>query len=168
MSFRRMSWFNRYKAPIIVCTGALITGLISFMVTVKVYDNNIKNELNNKIQNKVVSNFSGDNNNIIAKVDNEKTKNEVISEGGKSTTIENLGEDDFGVIEISENDYNDFINILAKNEEIKVDEVIETIANVDNESGEIEEKKVLEFIMPVSGEIGLNYATEKLIYSKTS
>ena len=86
MSFRRQSLFSRYKAPIIVCTGALLTGLISFFVTVKVYDNSL-NSLENKLPDKVVTSLSGEKNPIIVKLDEEKLKveekpnNEVISEG---------------------------------------------------------------------------------------
>lgn len=177
MSFRRQSFINRYKAPIIVCTGALLTGLISFMVTVKVYDNNLKN--NEEIQvnpNNVIADLSGEKSNdtIIAQLENEKTMNnkekiEVISDGGQKTTEEYIEETEISVIEIDEKEYNEFINILANNEDENNSEmeVIETIANVEKESGEKEKEEKLEFIIPLEGEIGLNYATEKLIYSNT-
>ena len=168
MSFRRQSRFSKYKAPLIICTGALLTGLISFFVTVKVYDNNFAKELNKELQNKVVTNLSGEKENIIAKVDdkinNEKPRNEVISEAVK-TNKQNVEENKIDVIEIKEEEYNEFINMLAKNNEEV--EVIETIANIEKESGDKKEENTLEFIMPISGEIGLNYATEKLIYSNT-
>lgn len=176
MSFRRQSFINRYKAPIIVCTGALLTGLISFMVTVKIYDNNVEKNVGNQVNpNRVIASLSGEkiNNPIIAQLDKEKVENdiksleniEVISEGGENTTEENIEETEIQVIEIDEKEYNDFINILAKNEEDKDNQIIETIANVNKVSGEKEGK--LEFIMPLEGEIGLNYSTEKLIYSNT-
>lgn len=168
MSFRRQSRFSKYKAPLIICTGALLTGLISFFVTVKVYDNNFAKELNKELQNKVVTNLSGEKENIIAKIDdkinNEKPRNEVISEAVK-TNKQNVEENKIDVIEIKEEEYNEFINMLAKNNEEV--EVIETIANIEKESGDKKEENKLEFIMPISGEIGLNYATEKLIYSNT-
>lgn len=88
MSFRRQSFLARYKAPIIVCTGALLTGLISFFVTVKVYDNKLDNNLEIKVPNKVVTSLSGEKDSIVVKLDEEKIKieeekpnNEVISEG---------------------------------------------------------------------------------------
>ena len=166
MNYRRQGGFNKYKAPLIICTGALLTGLISFFVTVKVYDKSFENELNKELQNKVVTSLSGEKENVIAKVESEKNeekpRNEVISEGIK--TNEKYEEPKIEVMEIDENEYNEFINILAKNNEET--EIIETIANVEKKSGE-KEKNNLEFIMPISGEIGLNYATEKLIYSNT-
>lgn len=172
MNLKRKSWFSRNKASIIVCASALLMGLTSFMITVKVYDNKIARERQNSIDiNKVISNLSGEKNNynIIAKVDEEsKPSNEVMSYGGESTTEEFLGEDEISVVEISEDEYNEFVELLVVNNEEKNDDnIIETIANVEKESGEKEEEKILKFIMPLSGDIGMNYATEKLIYSNT-
>lgn len=172
MNLKRKSWFSRNKASIIVCISALLMGLTSFMITVKVYDNKIAREKQNSIDiNKVVSNLSGEKNNynVIAKVDEEsKPTNEVMSHGGESTTEEFLGEDEISVVEISEDEYNEFVDLLVVNNEEKNDDnIIETIANVEKESGEKEEEKILKFIMPLSGDIGMNYATEKLIYSNT-
>lgn len=178
MGFKRQSFISRYKAPIIVCTGALLTGLISFMVTVKVYDNNFENNENNQVNpNNVIANLSGERfgDTVIAKLDDEKEVNneqnmiEIISEGGQSTTEEFTGENEIQVIEITEEDYTEFIGLLARDEgseNINENQVIETIANVEKTSEEKEEKK-LEFMMPLDGEIGMNYATEKLIYSNT-
>lgn len=176
MSFRRQSFINRYKAPIIVCTGALLTGLISFMVTVKIYDNNAKNNVNpERNNNQIVAKLSGDklNNISVAQINNKENQNneinndrvEVLSDGGQKTIEEYNGEEEIQIIEIDEKEYNDFINILVQNEEDSDNQIIETIANVNKVSGEKEEK--LDFIMPIEGEIGLNYATEKLIYSNT-
>lgn len=173
MSLKRESFWGRLKAPIIVCMGALLTGLISFMITVKIYDNNENKDKKIVIPNKVISSLSGEkiNDNIVVKVedeiDNKKLNEfEVIEESSVSTTEEFNGEE-INVVEITKEDYNEFINFLAKNDEKNFEnQVIETIANVEKSSGENEEEK-LEFIMPLDGEIGMNYATEKLIYSNT-
>lgn len=171
MSFRRKSFFARYKAPIIVCTGALLTGLISFFVTVKVYDNSLENNLEIKVPNKVVTNLSEEKDSIIVKLDEEKLKveekpnNEVISEDGENTVEEYIEEID--VPEISMEEYTEIVTALDQNDEVLENEVVETTANIKKESGEKEQNKVLEFVFPISGDIGLNYATEKLIYSNT-
>lgn len=170
MNFRRERLINKYKAPIIVCIGALLTGFISFFVTVKIYDNNSEYNLNN--QNKIVNNLSGDKNTIVAKVEDnkkqiekEKPNNEVISQGGVKTLEENI-EKEINVPEISVEEYTNLIATLSQNEDDIEVEIIETNANVESDSGE-KEDVILKFVMPISGEVGLNYATEKLIYSNT-
>ena len=129
MSFRRQSFFARYKAPIIVCTGALLTGLISFFVTVKVYDNSLENNLEIKVPNKVVTNLSEEKDSIIVKLDEEKLKveekpnNEVISEGGENTVEEYIEEID--VPEISMEEYTEIVTALDQNDEVLENEVVE-------------------------------------------
>ena len=182
MSFRRESFLSRYKALIIVCTGAILTGVISFMITVKVYDNNFERNLNNSDnRDKVVTdlNHKEIDEPIIAKGSDEKSNDsekennniEVISDEAAGTIEEYMGENEIQVVEIAEEDYNEFITLLARNEEEKniPSNVIETVANIEKESGEEakKEEKEIHFMLPLEGEIGLNYSTEKLIYSNT-
>ena len=162
-----MGFKNKYKAPLIVCIGALLTGVISFFITVKVYDNNFEENLPKVNENETLVSYDEENNIFVSELDsseiieNSKPANEIISQGGEITHNGNLDEE-IKVPEIDIEEYSELINIIAKNEE----NLIETNANIKKESGEKIIKK-LEFEIPFSGEIGLDYAVEKLIYSNT-
>lgn len=86
--------------------------------------------------------------------------------GGENTVEEYMGEE-INVPEISMEEYTEFITALGQDDEALENEVVETTANIKKESGEKEQNKAPQFILPISGDIGLNYATEKLIYSNT-
>ena len=173
---------GKYKAMLIVCGTALVMGIISFAVTVKVYDTNYEKEVkNDNKRSEFAQNNFEEKENLLVK-DNQsdvEIKNEeieVISDEAATTADEYLGED-IEVMEISDNDYLAFLKDVVANDtilvgelenndkkietnaEINGDEVIPTIANI--------EKSKLDFIKPVEGEIGMNYATEKLVYSNT-
>lgn len=173
---------GKYKAMLIVCGTALVMGIISFAVTVKVYDTNYEKEVkNDNKRSEFAQNNFEEKENLLVK-DNQsdvEIKNEeieVISDEAATTTDEYLGED-IEVVEISEDEYLAFLKDVVgddtiligelenndkkieTNAEINGDEVIPTIANI--------EKSKLDFIKPVEGEIGMNYATEKLVYSNT-
>lgn len=173
---------GKYKAMLIVCGTALVMGIISFAVTVKVYDTNYEKEVkNDNKRSEFAQNNFEEKENLLVK-DNQsdvEIKNEeieVISDEAATTTDEYLGED-IEVMEISEDEYLAFLKDVVgddtilvgelenndkkieTNAEINGDEVIPTIANI--------EKSKLDFIKPVEGEIGMNYATEKLVYSNT-
>ena len=171
---------GKYKAMLIVCGTALVMGIISFAVTVKVYDTNYEKEVKNDnkrsefAQNNFEENLLVKDNQSDVEIKNEEI--EVISDEAATTTDEYLGED-IEVMEISEDEYLAFLKDVVgddtilvgelenndkkieTNAEINGDEVIPTIANI--------EKSKLDFIKPVEGEIGMNYATEKLVYSNT-
>ena len=173
---------GKYKAMLIVCGTALVMGIISFAVTVKVYDTNYEKEVkNDNKRSEFAQNNFEEKENLLVK-DNQsdvEIKNEeieVISDETATTADEYLGED-IEVMEISEDEYLAFLKDVVgddtilvgelenndkkieTNAEINGDEVIPTIANI--------EKSKLDFIKPVEGEIGMNYATEKLVYSNT-
>ena len=173
---------GKYKAMLIVCGTALVMGIISFAVTVKVYDTNYEKEVkNDNKRSEFAQNNFEEKENLLVK-DNQsdvEIKNEeieVISDEAATTADEYLGED-IEVMEISEDEYLAFLKDVVgddtilvgelenndkkieTNAEINGDEVIPTIANI--------EKSKLDFIKPVEGEIGMNYATEKLVYSNT-
>lgn len=167
---------GKYKAMLIVCGTALVMGIISFAVTVKLYDNNYEKQIEekNKAKELAESNLNNEEKgNLIAQneqknIEITRDEIEVISDEAATTTDEYLGEE-IEVMEMSEEEYFAFINdvmpndtlLVAENdnEKTKEDEVIPTIANV--------EESKLEFIKPVEGEIGMKYAKEKLVYSNT-
>lgn len=167
---------GKYKAMLIVCGTALVMGIISFAVTVKLYDNNYEKQIEekNKAKELAESNLNNEEKeNLIAQneqknIEIARDEIEVISDEAATTTDEYLGEE-IEVMEMSEEEYFAFINdvmpndtlLVAENdnEKTKEDEVIPTIANV--------EESKLEFIKPVEGEIGMKYAKEKLVYSNT-
>ena len=173
---------GKYKAMLIVCGTALVMGIISFAVTVKVYDTNYEKEVKNDNKRSEFAQNNSEEKEILLVKDNQsdvEIKNEeieVISDEAATTTDEYLGED-IEVMEISEDEYLAFLKDVVgddtilvgelenndkkieTNAEINGDEVIPTIANI--------EKSKLDFIKPVEGEIGMNYATEKLVYSNT-
>ena len=172
MSFKRQNKFSRYKAPIIVSVGALLTGVISFMITVKVYDDKFEKE--NIAKEKPELNMV--NENIIAKVENKNLiekideKIEIINEKNEIKD-EKISEEKLDVPEISLEEYEEFVEIFEREEnKIEGDNAIEVSSNINKENEKQilnDEKKKLEFIMPLEGDFGLNYATEKLIYSNT-
>lgn len=167
---------GKYKAMLIVCGTALVMGIISFAVTVKLYDNNYEKQIEekNKAKELAESNLNNEEKeNLIAQneqknIEIARDEIEVISDEAATTTDEYLGEE-IEVMEMSEEEYFAFINdvmpndtlLVAENdnEKTKEDEVIPTIANV--------EESKLKFIKPVEGEIGMKYAKEKLVYSNT-
>lgn len=167
---------GKYKAMLIVCGTALVMGIISFAVTVKLYDNNYEKQIEekNKAKELAESNLNNEEKeNLIAQneqknIEITRDEIEVISDEAATTTDEYLGEE-IEVMEMSEEEYFAFINdvmpndtlLVAENDNEKTneDEVIPTIANV--------EESKLEFIKPVEGEIGMKYAKEKLVYSNT-
>lgn len=167
---------GKYKAMLIVCGTALVMGIISFAVTVKLYDNNYEKQIEekNEIKELAKSNLNNEEKeNLIAQNEQKnieivRDEIEAISDEAATTTDEYLGEE-IEVMEMSEEEYFAFINdvmpndtlLVAENdnEKTKEDEVIPTIANV--------EESKLEFIKPVEGEIGMKYAKEKLVYSNT-
>ena len=172
MSFKRQNKFSRYKAPIIVSVAALLTGVISFMITVKVYDNKFEIE-NKKIE---IQKENKINENVIAKIESkelfEKASEKIeISNEIPDVKDEKVNEEILDVPEISIEEYEEFVGIFAVEEiENESENIVEVSLNINKENdSEIikEEKKKLEFIMPLEGEYGLNYATEKLIYSNT-
>lgn len=154
-----MSLKIKYKTSLIVMTTALLMGMVSFFVTLKVYDNKYEKEIDNKVTKNIEKTNNDESDTIIAKNENTKIKNEIISKGGETTTKEYLKEE-IDVPEIKEDEYNEIINLLSQKD---VEEnIVETTATIQKEI--VEE---LEFILPISGEIGMEYSTEKLIYSKT-
>lgn len=175
---------GKYKAMLIVCGTALAMGIISFAVTVKLYDNNYEKEIDESIKKSELAQGNSEKDekedllakNIQDKVQIPIDEIEAITDEAATTTDEYLGEE-IEVMEITEDEYLAFLkdvagddtilvselknndNKIETNAEISYDKVIPTIANV--------EKSKLDFIKPVEGEIGMNYATEKLVYSNT-
>lgn len=177
---------NKFKALFAVLGTSLIMGAISFMVTLKVYDEKYSNEdLKNSNEKEIIQNnekekntekyVAKNNNKTIENIDSNeiiKKPENIITNEAVSTSEEYLG-DEIDVVEISETEYLAFIkenftneinaedNVETSKIDVGIDEkdVIATIANVEN--------KKIEFKMPIEGEIGMDFSTEKLVYSNT-
>ena len=135
---------GKYKAMLIVCGTALVMGIISFAVTVKVYDTNYEKEVkNDNKRSEFAQNNFEEKENLLVK-DNQsdvEIKNEeieVISDEAATTTDEYLGED-IEVMEISEDEYLAFLKDVVGDDTILVGELenndkkIETNAEINGD-----------------------------------
>lgn len=169
---------NKVKGLVAVLCSALVMGAISFIVTLKVYDEkyskgNFEEKQNFEIAKKdsivELKNYNEQDNVSEINENNELTdlSETAITDVAVSTTEEYLEEID--VPTISEEEYLAFI---SENFNENVEQEIEEVNSNNEENNIIEasagiENKKIEFVKPLEGKVGMNYSSEKLIYSNT-
>lgn len=137
---QRPSWFQRYKKYVYVSSGVLAVGVISFAVTVKVFEDK-QNNYDKKENIKEYSYITDDSSIRI----NPESINRVEVEEKK---------EEIKVVQHEE------VKVAEKKEEKK-----EIKASVEVSAKPV--KKELTFIWPLEGENVLEYAKDKLVYSET-
>lgn len=216
-----MNFIKEHKAEILLLLGALVAGILSFLITIAVYNPENKNELA-KLQNinsgeNIVATINDKNKKDFSIVTNDKekltnnkinyeimpkeineigsnVKNEINDDLSKyEQTKENL-KSESPIVEISE-PKEDLTKVetssnLEKTEPADISENIEQNIQVENneQQNEIElatlnkeensndeliaieaigKNAIVENMLPISGEIILEFAKDKLVYSET-
>lgn len=188
-----MSFIKEHKSQILVVAGALLAGVLSFFITIAVYNPKVDKEismLNNDVNlNNVVSNEQElqviddnmsnndvddnsyiDDENFFAQAPSDESEYFSQDQAGIDTQIAMLSEpiivdalfdqeEEQNSVEINNEDAaKEEVNIeVASNEESKSLEVIEAIG----------QSAATEKMFPISGEIVLEFAKDKLVYSET-
>lgn len=162
---------KKRKAEIIVGSGALIAGVLSFYITLGVYPLNQEKTDNNNIS------IAKENKKINIDVDSEQ-KPSLITKNDEEYVITNnkqkIDVEENNMEEVSESD------VIIDVDDVQNANKIEMIADISENEGEVVEalatniseditqiKEKIQFDLPVSGEIILEFADEKLVYSET-
>lgn len=147
---QRVSWFQRYKKYIYYGCGAVALGTLSFIITVVSLKNKVAEEEN-----------------IVPQVENKeyvyKTDESSIRINPESLKRAQIEELDNSVVEVEGK------NVATQEKEEKKEIVVNKPVKeeVNIEVSAVPVKKKLTFIKPLDGEIILEYAKDKLVYSNT-
>ena len=156
---RFKEFFYTYKEKIILTSGAIGIGLISFAITILVYDAEMSKQKSNEkpeLENKYVYNQDLTEaqrtvaENLISKLDElEKSSNNTNNKTENKTKVSN--------------------NNVSSQKEIKQNEqvVIPEVSEDNNVIEAMAKNKDLIFVKPVEGDIGMDFCQNKLVYSKT-
>ena len=141
---QRQNWFQRYKKYFYIGGGALALGVISFALTIVSLKGRFPESKISKTPSTKI-NYSYKTNESSIRINPESLKK-------------------------SEEDAN--IKIAEKSKEEKTDNEVKISTQKEDEPKTVEvsvvpEKQKINFIMPIDGEIILEYAKDKLVYSKT-
>lgn len=165
-------FIRKYKSEIALGICALTAGAMSFFITLnissKLKENNEISASQNIVAQKTDIKLSGEdailnsenkmNENVNKISENENLKTIVLFEEKEEEKKNEKILDNEAEYQIKEGSaFEDISEVL--NEEI----IIETTSN----NVEKEEKKIFEFVMPISGDIILDFAKDKLVYSET-
>lgn len=164
------NFFKKHISEILMGTGALMAGVLSFFITLSIYSQDIESEgnkvnLTNEvaktmgsvkvyISDEPITNYDTESNTVEEKEYKnyeERQINKNVNVDERLTWSDNDEEDDNVMVETG-----------SKKVELKQENEVE---NIDEEKQEI--KKVYDFRYPVSGDIILDYAKDKLVYSET-
>lgn len=149
---QRKSWISKYKRYIYIVTGGLLTGLLAFLITINTY------KIDNEMINDRMKDIADDKGNKIALIQDQSSVRMIADNETDSQLLDVEIDDE---VSISEGN----IEITEEKTNIKQEEYIP--ATTTPKSNLESEKKELTFSWPLEGNISMEYAKDKLIYSKT-
>ena len=172
-----MNFIKKYKVEIIVGICALLSGIMSFFITLNTHQNDIKkdyasNTTNEKEEIIATNRKAYDDTGIIVEVINEpeeKTINQKseVSFETKTNVTDNLEKNDIKNINDSVFvDSNEVINEIITEDDSSID--YEVNKNITEEPIQAVSKNAeVKIDYPISGDIIMEFAKDKLIYSET-
>ena len=176
-------FFQKYKAEIFVGTSALLAGVLSFFITLNVYpkakvqvpvkkaEEQIAREESEMIKNEggtellEVEKKNEEEPEIVIVLGEPKKDSKIEDEEEQSKELYNETDEEEGLIEAEIIEESEEIKIARENSEEKVD------MNSQESTSEIKEaisqNAEVSIGLPISGEIILEFAKDKLVYSET-
>ncbi|MBQ8300051.1 MAG: M23 family metallopeptidase [Clostridia bacterium] len=161
-------FFKNHISEILMGMGALTAGVLSFFITLNFYSQDVDyKNVNDKMNNEVAKTMG----NVKVYIGDEPITNYENTENtAKETEYKNLEERQiYKNINVDErlNDIDDSEeNLVVETRSEKV-EITQENKFEEKKEEKIEEKKTFAFNYPVSGDVILEYAKEKLVYSET-
>lgn len=188
-----MKFFKKYKSELILASGAVLAGVLSFFITIAVYPEIKDNgETNNQAQNQIANanqNESEKENQIVwieeptitnDEIINNAVQNDVDNEILVSEIGETLTSENEEMIAMENTEIHEVIEVINQEENIneeqfvKLEETEVTLPeNLKEDLKNLEEtiqaisQNTTSFDYPISGDIILEFAKDKLVYSET-
>ena len=176
-----MKFFKKYKSELLLGSGAVLAGIISFFITIAVYPEIKGNRTtNNQVENQIVdiNQIVNENEDQIAWLDEPSIINSQITEEVKEKENDiSIGDAENLIVEnFSESTSNDNIQIEEVINQEEINELVEfddLPEDMQKSLIEFEEtiqaisQNTISYEYPISGEIILDFAQDKLVYSET-
>lgn len=164
-----MNFIKKYKVEIIVGICALLSGVMSFFITLNTHQNNIKkdyasNTTNEKEEIIATNKKPNDNSGIIVEVINEPKEN--IDNKNPEKSFEIQLEKEENISDAVFVDSNEVINEMIVENDDSIDSDV-NISTIEEPIQAVSKNAEVRIEYPISGDVIMEFAKEKLIYSET-